>query len=300
MEPDRYDIFIQIIQNGSLTKTAQKTGYSQSGISHMVAALEAELGVSLLHRNRAGVSLTPEGEALLPYIHSITKSRSNLKECVNQLHGLKSGTVRISTLQSISTQVLPGAIASFHRLYPGVRFELITGGHSTNIRNVVNGVTDFCFTCIQEDSSGPELSGCEIIPFTKEKMVVTIPYGHPLAGEPCFPVEALRDERSILIVDGDSETRPIFSRHHINPDILFYMGDAYSIMAMVEKGVGISIIPEMSVYRNPYRIHAKELSMPAHRNISILYRKQPLLSNAARAFIDAVRSPSEGCFYSRG
>lgn len=286
MELNKYDIFVQIIKNGSLTKTAQKIGYTQSAISHLVSSLESELGVSLLVRSRSGISLTPEGKALFPYIQSISKSYTNLYDCANQLQGLQSGTVRISTTQSIATQILPNTIAQFQQLYPNVRYELNIGGYFSNFQNVNDGISDFGFICMNEASSYQDLHRCQEIPFTNEKMVAIIPTNHPLADADKFPVEALQNEKYILIKDGTSETRPIFKQHNITPNILFYMDDAYSIMAMVEKGIGISIIPEMSAYRNPYHIYAKELSVPAYRTISIIYRKLPLISNAAKVFID--------------
>lgn len=292
MEFDRYEILMQIIQSGSLTKTAQKTGYTQSGISHILSSIEEELGVAVLLRSRSGISLTPEGEELLPHIQSLTQSRSNLRECVNHLHDLDSGIIRIGTLQSISTQILPEAIARFRRTYPGVRFELIAGHQFANIQSVVNGTTDFGFTCLHDESMYTELQHCRLKSFITEKMLVIMHADHPLKDLQFFPVEALQNEKYILIVDGESETLPIFSCHHIVPDVLFYMDDAYSIMAMVEKGIAISIIPETSVCRNPYHICSKELSVPAHRNIYIVYRRSPRLSRAAQTFLDDFLYPS--------
>lgn len=288
MEMSKYDIFIQVIQNGSLSKTAKKIGYTQSGISHIISSIEQELGCSLLMRSRAGIMLTPEGETLLPYIHSISKSYSNMMECANHLRGLESGTVRISTTQSICTQILPKAISEFRSQYPQVQFKITTGGYSEITQTVLDGTSDFGFICTNDSPDISKLDSCYVLPFTREKMVVIIPQTHPIANESFFPVERLHNEQYIMIVDGDSETHPIFHQHNITPDILFYMRDAYSIMAMVEAGIGISIIPEMSVKRNPYSILAKELSVPAFRSISIIYRKQPNLSHAAKILINSL------------
>ena len=286
MELNKYDIFIQIIQNGSLTKTAHKIGYTQSAISHLIASMETELGVTLLIRNRSGISLTPEGEMLFPYIQSISKSYANLYECANSLRGLQSGVVRLNVTPSISTQILPDTISYFCKHYPGVRLELNMGDYFSNYRNVIDANSDFGVICTNEAISYVNLNQCEIVPFTCERMMVIIPINHPVSEEETFPVEALREEKYILVHGGAEETNPIFNQHDITPNILFYVRDAFSIMAMVEKGIGISIIPETSLLRNPYKIIAKELSVPAYRKMSLVYRKQPILSNAARTFMD--------------
>lgn len=288
MELTKYDIFIQIVENGSLTKTAQKIGYTQSAISHLVASLEAELGLSLLVRSRSGVSLTPEGEAIFPYIQSIGTSYDNLHEYANNLRGLESGIVRISAPQSVLLNILPLGIAQFQKKYPGVRFEFKTVGISKSFQNVVNGVSDIGFSVVNELFSFDNLERCELLPFSNEKMLVIIPENHPAAELEYFPPEWLQKEKYIMIRDGVSETRPIFKRYKVEPDVLFYVEDATTIMAMVEQGLGISIIPTMSFYRNPFKILAKELPNPFYRKIGVFYKKQPLLSHAAREFLDTV------------
>lgn len=288
MELNKYEIFMQALANGSLTKTAQKLDYTQSAISHSIASLEAELGVSLLVRNRTGITLTPEGEELLPYIHSITKSISNLMDCVNCLHGLQSGIVRINTMPSIAMHILPTAIAYFRGHYPGIRFEINTDDFYANYRSIMDGVSDFGFICTNEMMAYPHLNQCEVLPFTREKMMVVLPVHHSLTSCKTISLETLQNENFILVQGGSEETNPIFQQHGIVPNILFYLRDAFTIMSMVEMGIGISIIPEMSILRHPYQLEVRELSMPAYRNISIIYRKQPLLSNAAKEFLDVL------------
>lgn len=288
MELTKYDIFVQIVENGSLTKTAQKIGYTQSAISHLVASLEAELGLSLLVRSRSGVSLTPEGEAIFPYIQSIGTSYDNLYSYAENLRGLDSGIVRISAPQSIIINIFPPILAQFQKKYPGVRFEIKTVGQSMSFQNVVNGVSDIGFGVVNELFSFDNLDRCELLPFSSEKMLVIVPENHPAAELDYFPPELFHTERFILIRDGISETRPIFKRYKVEPNVLFYVEDATTIMAMVEQGVGISIIPTMSYYRNPFRILAKELPTPSYRKIGVFYKKQPLLSHAARMFLDTV------------
>lgn len=294
MELTKYDIFVQIVENGSLTKTARKIGYTQSAISHMVSSLEAELGLSLLVRSRSGVTLTPEGEAIFPYIQSIGVSYGNMHEYANSLRGLDSGVVRISAPQSVLINILPLALTRFRREYPDVRFAIKTVGQNACLRNVVNGESDLGFAVMNEPTSFSDLDRCEQLPFSEEKMLVVIPENHPAAGMDFFPPELLRTEPFILIRDGVSETRPIFRHYSVEPNVLFYVEDATTIMAMVEHGLGISVIPTMSFFRNPYGILAKELPTPFFRKVDVLYKKQPLLSHAAKKFLDTVLDISPG------
>ena len=71
MSISKYQIFLKTVQCGNFSKAAQALNFTQSGVSHAVQALEDELGVTLLSRNRGGVVLTADGRALLPQIERL-------------------------------------------------------------------------------------------------------------------------------------------------------------------------------------------------------------------------------------
>ena len=71
MDTKKYEVFEKTVELSSLTKAAQELGLTQSGVSHMLASMEAELQLPLLKRTRTGARLTPEGEQVMPYIHEI-------------------------------------------------------------------------------------------------------------------------------------------------------------------------------------------------------------------------------------
>ena len=76
MDTKKYEVLEKTVELSSLTKAAQELGLTQSGVSHMLAAIEAELQLPLLKRTRTGARLTPEGEQMMPYIHEIVRQES--------------------------------------------------------------------------------------------------------------------------------------------------------------------------------------------------------------------------------
>ena len=76
----RYQAFVRTVECGSFTKAALQLGYTQSGVSHMINALEEEIGVLLLTRDRGGVQLTAEGQKLLPYFSEICSLQHQMEE----------------------------------------------------------------------------------------------------------------------------------------------------------------------------------------------------------------------------
>jgi DNA-binding transcriptional LysR family regulator len=83
-----------------------------------------------------------------------------------------------------------------------------------------------------------------------------------------------------------TEISAIFAKYYLSPQIHFTTWDDYAIMSMVENGLGISILPELILQRIPYRIIAKEMEVPAYRNIGIAIREQESLSLAVRRFLE--------------
>ena len=95
MDTKKYEVLEKTVELSSLTKAAQELGLTQSGVSHMLAAIEAELQLPLLKRTRTGARLTPEGEQMMPYIHEIVRQEKLLRQAAAALHTLVTGKIRI-------------------------------------------------------------------------------------------------------------------------------------------------------------------------------------------------------------
>ncbi len=95
MDTKKYEVLKKTVELSSLTKAAQELGLTQSGVSHMLASMEAELQLPLLKRTRTGARLTPEGEQVMPYIHEIVRQEKLLRQAA-------AGSTRSSRARSAS------------------------------------------------------------------------------------------------------------------------------------------------------------------------------------------------------
>ena len=129
----------------------------------------------------------------------------------------------------------------------------------------------------------------ETIFLKQDKLLVILPEDHPMAGCERFPVRALCDYPFMLLEKGaKAEVSEIFERNQISPKIHFTTWDDYAIMSMEESGLGISILPQLILQRIPYRIVAKELDVPAYRNIAIALRDKKSASLAVKRFLEYI------------
>jgi DNA-binding transcriptional LysR family regulator len=218
---------------------------------------------------------------LLPQVQRICNEHDLLLRQVDDLHGVQAGLIRIGTFSSVATHWLPNMIGAFRKEYPKIDFELAVGDYAEIEGFVLTGRVDFGFLRLP---TKPEF---ETICLEQDRLLVVMPQDHPLANCERFPIAELSQGPLLLLEKGvNAEVGEIFARHGIAPHADLITWDDYAIMAMVESGLGISILPELILRRNPYRIAARELEVPAFRTIGIAMREKKSLSLAAQRFLD--------------
>lgn len=277
----KYMAFIRTVECGSFTRAAEVLNYSQSGISRMISDLEGEWKVTLLERSRAGVRLTSDGLKLLPYAKRVCEEYRALQTEVDELNGLQSGLIRIGTFSSAATHWLPNIIKAFQSDYPNIDYELLLGDYTEIEDWIISGRVDCGFLRL------PARPGLETIFLEQDRLLAILPEGHRLAGLDKVPLAELCGEPFMLLEKGArAEISEIFRRGGLQPDVRFTTWDDYAVMSMVEKGLGISILPELILRRAPYRIEAKELEVPAYRSIGLAMRDRKSAPLAVKRFLE--------------
>lgn len=276
----KYLAFVKAVEYESFTKAASVLNYSQSGISRMISALEKEWDMILLERNRSGIHLTSDGMELLPYAVNLCAEYEKLQKKVGDLHGLKSGIIRIGTFSSVATHWLPKIFKVFQTDYPQIEYELLLGDYTEIEKWIIERRVDFGFLRL------PTLPQLETLFLAQDELMVVLPETHPLAECDVFPMSALYREPFLLLEkDKNIVVSDIFKKNHLKPDIRFTTWDDYAILSMVETGLGISILPSLVLQRIPYHIVIKKLEIPTYRKIGLAMPDKKGLSKAVKEFI---------------
>jgi DNA-binding transcriptional LysR family regulator len=284
MSIKKYEIFLKTVDLGSLTKASQILGYTQSAISHIIAGLEDELGIKLLIRGRAGVRLTEEGHHLIPAIRTICLDNQELLRQVSELHGLETGTIRIGTILSVSIHLLPMMIRAFSEQHPNIDFELLQGNYEDIEQWISEGRIDCGFLRL------PTNEVFETILIVKEKFLAIFPENRKLEEER-FRFDYVKAEPYILRPDTlDDDLSKVLKKAAYRPKITYSAKDDYAVMAMVEQGLGMSILPELLMKGTTYQLQKMELDPPVFREICLAYKKVQNLSPVAKQFISYVKN----------
>ena len=96
---------------------------TQSGASQALQTLEDSLGVALLVRRRAGVALTEIGKQVLSEARAALQAVERLRAYCAGFAGLANGTLRLASVTSSATRLLPDLLRSFRTRYPGIRYQ---------------------------------------------------------------------------------------------------------------------------------------------------------------------------------
>lgn len=265
MSIKKYSTFLKIVELGSLSKAAEALGHTQSGITHILRSLEEELGFSLMNRSRSGICLTREGNLLLPLLQDVVNADKKLRREIKNLRNSDKNTIRIGTFTSVAVNWLPTIIKEFQALYSDCRFELVDGGYDDIIDMLSHQKIDLGFITI------PNTLNCKCIPLYDDRLLAVLSTEHELAKSlDSLPVKYFESEPVIsLQEDTDLDTRTVLNASGITPNIKFRTKDDYAMLAMVEKNLGICIVPELLLHGTNHRVKVMELEPPAKRTIGI-------------------------------
>src|SRR6202048_2472257 len=120
--------FGAVVQHGSIRAAADALHIAQSAVSRQLQSLEQELDVQLIERRARGIVPTPAGELLYRYCRDASFHVERLRSEIDALQGLRRGNVRIATVESLMTGLLPDAIDKFRAQHPGITFEVMMSG----------------------------------------------------------------------------------------------------------------------------------------------------------------------------
>lgn len=285
MNISKYRAFVRVVEFGNLTRAAEQIGCTQSALSHMINSLEDEFGFRLLQRGRSGVSLTPDGERILPFVRSIVNDGERLKQVAASICGLDAGMVRVATFTSVGVHWLPGMIKGFQEQYPNIEFSLLNGDYYDVEHWLADGSADMGFVTL------PANGDFKCVPLYKDRILAIMPKAHPLAESGYFPLERLREEPFISLPENSAhDVRRALKGTGVRPKVKFYTKDDYAIISMVASGLGVGIMPELmlSGYRDGLCI--KELENQPYRTICLALPHDAAQSPATKRFAQHVQN----------
>jgi len=243
MDSKKLEILVTAADLGSFTKASEVVGYTQSGLTHMMDALEQEVGFPLLLRNRSGIQLTEQGMALMPAIREFLRANANLENQIKTIAEKKEEVIRIAAYASIAMHWMPELLYRFKRLCPDVSVDLRMVDHALEPFELLeNGQTDVIFASRQNYSS------CEWIPLYNEKMYAILPKDYPMNGRNEFPLPEFEGKEFLMPYGRfDIDVKAALEPFGIKLSPKISRVDDETVIRMVGRGLGVSMMTELMI-----------------------------------------------------
>lgn len=279
MESSKFYALLKAVEYGSLTRAAEELGYTQAGLTHMMNRLEKEIGITLLQRNKAGVTLTANGTELLGLIEEFTAKGLALENAINKIRSGNDRIIRIAAYASITSHWLPEIISNFKKDFPNIDFELQVAGFDEISQAVTNGNTDLGFTSLQPDMPG------EWIALKDDPLYAVLPVECDNC-EKKTHISIFNNKSFFMPTYGcDYDIMNTLDANGVHPLINRTALDDAAVVSMVSHSLGYSILPKLVLKGMHGRFTAKEIEPTSHRELGILIKNKNSLSPAVHKFI---------------
>ncbi|MFJ7725916.1 LysR family transcriptional regulator [Neobacillus sp. NPDC097160] len=246
MELRQIHYFIEVAKREHVTEAAHALHVAQSAVSRQIVNLEAELGVDLFIREGRNVKLTPIGALFLEQMQQAMKLIDNAKREVEEFLDPETGTIRIGFPSSLAAYTLPTAVSAFRERYPHVKFQLHQGSYQSLIDGVGKG--DFNLALLGPvPKKEKKIKGTTL--FT-ENIVALLPHTHPLATKCILALSELREDSFVLFPNGFILREIIVhacAQLGFEPKVSFEGEDIDAIKGLVSAGLGVTLIPEITL-----------------------------------------------------
>lgn len=259
------EVLVAVAEYGNFTRAGDKIGLSQSGVSHTIAALEKELGIQLFNRNRNGVTLTSSGIEALSRARTILAEANQIRQLGMTAQQLSSGTIRIGSFPSATKQLLPPLLRTMRRRYPHLEIRVLEGSYQEIANWVDSGIIDVGYlTSTVDDVEADRIF------LQNDPLLAILPPDHALAGGEAIPLEQLAREPFILPMAGCEHL--ILSACHergLKLDIRHEVADNATILSMVEAGIGVSVVPRLTIPKDGTNVVTLAIDPPLDRQICL-------------------------------
>lgn len=280
MDTEKCRALLTALEVGNLAGAACKMGYTPSGMSRMMASLEAEVGFPLLVRSKQGVVPTEACRSLLPYLHELTAAEQSLKQAAARVLGLEVGTVRMGCVYRQFYEVLAQIIAEFGALYPGVQVNLVQDNSTPLMRRLDARELDLCLVTHRAGQR-------EWHTLLEDEMVMLVSPEHPLSKAKAYPLKRLEKDPYVDLFPGqESDHSLVIAQAGIVANTRFTANDMRAAYELVAAGLGVTLVNALTANEQKGHLVALPLRPRVSLKIGVATQDDVAPSPAVSAFLD--------------
>ena len=242
-----YRVFKEVAEAGNITAAAQTLFISQSAVSQSIKQLEAELRTRLFARNSRGVTLTADGRMLYEYVRSAMGLLETGEEKLSQSRDLQMGHLTIGASDTVTSQFLLPYLDRFHRQYPAIHIQIISGRSHKVLGLLQSGKVDIAFA-----STPQEGASLETFPCLATHSIFVAGAEYPCDFDHVYTLEEIA-RFPLILLERKASSRLYLEKYflqnglHLNPEI--ELGARSLLVDLAAIGFGVAGVTEEFVRR---------------------------------------------------
>lgn len=285
-----YRVFKEVAEAGNITAAAQTLFISQSAVSQSIKQLEAELQTRLFARNSRGVTLTADGRMLYEYVRSAMGLLETGEEKLSQSRDLQMGHLTIGASDTVTSQFLLPYPDRFHRQYPAIHIQIISGRSHKVLGLLQSGKVDIAFA-----STPQEGASLETFPCLATHSIFVAGAEYPCDFDHVYTLEEIA-RFPLILLERKASSRLYLEKYflqnglHLNPEI--ELGARSLLVDLAAIGFGVAGVTEEFVRRELESGRLRKLrtsfDIPP-RSVDLCVLRDVPLTSAAQRFSDFIR-----------
>ena len=285
-----YRVFKEVAEAGNITAAAQTLFISQSAVSQSIKQLEAELQTRLFARNSRGVTLTADGRMLYEYVRSAMGLLETGEEKLSQSRDLQMGHLTIGASDTVTSQFLLPYLDRFHRQYPAIHIQIISGRSHKVLGLLQSGKVDIAFA-----STPQEGASLETFPCLTTHSIFVAGAEYPCDFDHVYTLEEIA-RFPLILLERKASSRLYLEKYflqnglHLNPEI--ELGARSLLVDLAAIGFGVAGVTEEFVRRELESGRLRKLrtsfDIPP-RSVDLCVLRDVPLTSAAQRFSDFIQ-----------
>jgi DNA-binding transcriptional LysR family regulator len=297
LDVKRMKVLREVAARGSFSAAAEALSFTQSAVSQQVAALEREVGTTLLERSPRGVRLTDAGQTVVNHAEAILSRLECAEEELAELAGLRGGRLRLACFQSAGATLMPRAVAEFHDRHPQVELSMVEAEPDDAQERMRAGDVDMALVYDFERVPGTLGDDLQLTPLLDDTYDAVIAAEHRLAGRRRIKLADLSEEPWIASTERCG-CRLITNRAcqdaGFEAKVAFEADETMAAMALVAAGVGVTIFPRLALSPLHPGVVARSLGADAPiRRIWVAQQREGYRSPASDAMLQILVDVAE-------
>ncbi|MFJ9850589.1 LysR family transcriptional regulator [Streptomyces sp. NPDC101150] len=280
---------VAVVDAGGFGTAATELGLSQSAVSHAVASLERTLAAPLVVRSTP-VRTTALGEVILPHARSALAAADAIFDAADRHCATTGGTVRLAATPTVCQGLLPSLLRDWSERLPAIRIRVFEGSGEETAAWLASAAADAAIVVdppLASDGAEPHAGSGALL--ATDPFLALLPQDHPLAGEETVHVADLADDPLVLSPNGcERHIRTIHRLAGEDYTPAHRVRDLGTLISMVQAGLGISILPEVSRPLVPDDLVLVRITPHHSRRLVLCGPRERPWSPAVRALVDSV------------